>query len=83
MYLEREENYMKKIISTRLPEMTIEQIEMLKRFYELDDLTQTKFSTSRIIIICINNFWKKIFEEATDTYLDDVADQVMKEYGKR
>lgn len=73
---------MKKLISARLPEMTIEQIEMLKRFYELDDLTATRFSTSRIIIICVNYFWKHIFEEKTNTYLDDVVDQVNKEFNK-
>lgn len=73
---------MKTIISARLPEMTIEQIEMLKRFYELDEMTGDRFSTSRIIIICINFFWKHIFETKTNTYLDNIKDQVMTEYNK-
>lgn len=73
---------MKTIISARLPEMTIEQIEMLKRFYELDEMTGDRFSTSRIIIICVNFFWKHIFETKTNTYLDNIRDQVMTEYNK-
>lgn len=73
---------MKTMISARLPEITIEQIEMLKRFYELDDLTGERFSTSRIIIICVNFFWKHIFEKKSDSYLDDIADQVKREYNK-
>lgn len=73
---------MKTIISARLPEMTIEQMEMLKRFYELDELTGDRFSTSRIIIICVNFFWKHIFETKTGTYLDDIRKQVMTEYNK-
>lgn len=73
---------MKTIISARLPEMTIEQIEMLKRFYELDDMTGDRFSTSRIIIICINFFWKHIFETKTNSYLDKVKDQVLTEFNK-
>lgn len=73
---------MKTIISARLPEMTIEQMEMLKRLYELDELTGDRFSTSRIIIICVNFFWKHIFETKTDTYLDNITDQVKREYNK-
>lgn len=73
---------MKTMISGRVPDMTIEQIEMLKRFYELDDLTGDRFSTSRIIIICINFFWKHIFETKTNTYLDEVKEQVLKEFNK-
>lgn len=74
---------MKTMISARVPGMTIEQIEMLKRFYELDDLTGDRFSTSRIIIICVNFFWKHIFETKTNTYLDEVKDTVLKEFNKK
>lgn len=73
---------MKTMISARVPDMTIEQIEMLKRYYELDDLTGDRFSTSRIIIICVNFFWKHIFETNTNTYLDEVKDLVLREFNK-
>lgn len=73
---------MKTIISARLPEMTIEQIEMLKRYYELDELTGDRFSTSRILIICINFFWKHMFESKTNTYLDEIKEQVLAEFNK-
>lgn len=73
---------MKTIISARLPEITIEQIEMLKRFYELDDMTGDRFSTSRIIIICVNFFWKHILETKTNSYLDEVKNQVLTEFNK-
>lgn len=75
---------MKKTVSTRLPDFTIEQINMLKRFYEVDDPANERFSTSRIIIICINKFWEHIF---VDTYnsndgLDNIREFVMQEFNK-
>jgi len=67
----------RKQISARLPEMTINQIEDIKDFYYIDsekDPCRTRYSTARIIIICVNAFWKTLFEAEHE--LSWIADQV-------
>lgn len=54
---------MRKRISATLPDLTIKQLEDLRKFYKREDVLGDEFSMSRLIVICINYFWKHIFEE--------------------
>ena len=54
---------MRKRICSTLPDFTLQQIEDLKKFYEREEVLGDKFSTSRILIICVNYFWKHIYKE--------------------
>lgn len=60
--------------SIRFDEFTEKQIKDLKKFYEIPEVLGTKFSTTRILIIAINYFWKHIFE--TEHELSEYAEEI-------
>lgn len=57
---------MKLRTSVTLPELTLQQLEDLKKFYKDPEVLGDSFSVSRLIIICVNYFWKHIFEDDHD-----------------